>query len=503
MRIPNFSTFSISSITKRLGAVLRGAVSMAWLVLSFCAGTAPNSAAQTYTTLASFDSTNGVNPTEALIQGVDGNFYGTTSTGGANNAGAMFKVTPAGALTAVYNFCSQANCADGKAPLETLLLANDGNFYGTTVQGGANGYGTIFKVDSAGVLSTLYSFCRKTSCLDGYFPESGLTQGANGDFYGTTSGGGTKGFGTVFEITPLGKLTTLYSFCNGTNQSNCGEFPQANLIQASNGNLYGMTPLGGSNDWGTIFQVTPSGRETNLYHFQTGNPRGPLVQARNGSFWGTTLLGGQESSGTVFQVKAGTLNNVYSFCTQPNCVDGTNPYAGLIQASDDNLYGSTTGGGADETDCFGGCGTLFQITPAGALTTLYSFCSEANCADGETPYGALLQATNGTFYGTAQFGGTSTACNGGCGTVFSLAVGLDSFIKPLSTSGGSGSKVILLGDNLTGATSVTFSGAAAAFHVVSDTEITAIVPPGAATGEIEVTTSYGTLKSKAAFQMNP
>lgn len=503
MRLRSSAALTLVAAPARNGAVKSTSLTMACLSLVFCASTALNSSAQTFTTLASFDSTNGANPTEALIQGLDGNFYGTASNGGANKAGTIYRVTPAGALTTVYNFCSLANCADGKAPLETLLLASDGNFYGTTVQGGANSYGTIFRVDSAGALTTLYSFCRKTSCLDGYFPEAGLIQAANGNFYGTTSGGGTKGFGTVFEMTPKGKLTTLYSFCNGTNQSNCGNFPQQNLIQASNGNFYGMTPLGGSNGWGTVFEVAPGGKETDLYHFEAGNPRGPLVQARNGSFWGMTLLGGQGSSGVVFQIKAGNLTNVYNFCTQPNCVDGANPSAGLIQASDANFYGSTPAGGVGETDCFGGCGTLFKITPAGTFTSLHSFCSQANCADGDGPYAGLLQATNGTFYGTAQFGGTSTACSSGCGTVFSLSTGLAPFVQPLSTSGGVGSKVILLGNNLSSTTSVTFNGTAATFHVVSDTEITANVPTGATSGGIEVTTSHGTLRSKAAFQMNP
>ena len=512
-RLKSFGPFTPARRTQCSRTENSGFAKMACLVLMFCAATALTSSAQTFTTLASFDSTNGAVPSQSLVQGLDGNFYGTVPQGGANNAGTIFKLTPAGALTTFYNFCSQPNCADGKGPLGALVLANDGNFYGTTLQGGAggaNGYGTVFRIDAGGVLTTLYSFCRQTSCLDGYFPEAGLIQGVNGNFYGTTNGGGTKGFGTVFEITPLGKLATLYSFCN---LDNCGQFPESALIEANNGSFYGLTPTGGFNGWGTVFEITPQGKETTLYSFHNGldggNPRTGLMQAANGSLYGTTLIGGanmkdcEGGCGAIFGIIAGHVTELYSFCSQVGCTDGTAPYGGLVQATDGNFFGSTTAGGADETDCSGGCGTLFEITPAGQLTTLYSFCSQANCADGDGPYAGLLQATNGNFYGTALFGGTSSACSGGCVTVFRLSVGLGPFVQPVSTSGKVGASVIILGNNLTGTTSVSFNGTAATFTVVSETEITASIPAGATTGRIEVTTASRKLSSNVAFQVVP
>ena len=456
---------------------------------------------QTVTTLASFDSTNGANPSSALIQGIDGNLYGVVPSGGVNNAGTIFKITPSGSLSTVHQFCSKANCADGSGPLASLVLANDGNYYGTTAEGGANQNGTVFKLTPAGKLATLYSFCSLSpNCADGTLPEGGVIQGANGNLYGTTAGGGTDGFGTIFEITLAGKLTTLYSFCSG---SNCGEFPQAPLVQAANGELYGMTPGGGSGDWGVIFEITPNGKEATLYTFGSDglNPRSGLIQASNGLLYGSTLIGGLGGDGMLFSMTpAGKLTSLYEFCALANCTDGGNPYAGPIQGTDGNLYGSTAGGGANTTDCLSGCGTLYKITTTGKLATLYSFCSQSNCADGIGPDGNLVQATNGTFYGTTHLGANS-ACNFGCGTVFSLSVGLGPFVQTVTTSGQIGAQVIILGNGLSGTTSVKFNGTPATFTVVSNTEITTTVPTGATTGIVEVTTPSRTLKSNVKFRV--
>jgi uncharacterized repeat protein (TIGR03803 family) len=209
-----------------------------------------------------------------------------------------------------------------------------------------------------------------------------VIQGANGNLYGTTSGGGTDGFGTIFEITLAGKLTTLYRFCS---DGNCGQFPQAPLVQATNGEIYGMTPGGGSGDWGVIFEITPNGKETTLYTFGSDglNPRSGLIQASNGLLYGSTLIGGFGGDGMLFSMTpAGKVTSLYDFCALANCTDGANPYAGPIQGTDGNLYGATAGGGANTTDCASGCGTLYKITTTGKLTTLYSFCSQSNCADG-------------------------------------------------------------------------------------------------------------------------
>ena len=220
----------------------------------------------------------------------------------------------------------------------------------------------MFRVTTGGTLTRLYTFCSQTNCTDGVEPLAGLVQGNTGNFYGTTSDGGANGGGgTVFEITPAGQLTTLYSFCS---QPGCvdGNYSQAPLVQASNGNFYGTTTAGGASNVGTVFEITAAAQFTTLY----------------------------------------------SFCSQPNCTDGSHPYAaGLVQASNGNLYGTTSEGGASVA------GTVFEITPAGQLTTLYSFCSQPGCTDGALPYSGVIQGTDGNLYGTTFGGGTS-----GEGTVF-------------------------------------------------------------------------------------
>jgi uncharacterized repeat protein (TIGR03803 family) len=435
----------------------------------------------------------------------NGDFYGTTFAGGANGqGGTVYEVTPSGTLTTLYNFCTVAGCADGNAP-HGLVQAANGDFYGTTVAGGANGnWGTVFRITPSGQLTTLHSFCTETECTDGYSP-SGLVQATNGDFYGTTDGGGTNQGGTVFKITPSGKLTTLYSFCA---QAGCtdGYDPNASLVQATNGDLYGTTFLGGANgNGGTVFKITLSGTLTTLYSFcaETGctdgfGPESGFVQAANGDLYGTTAQGGANgdgtlpTGGTVFKVTlGGMLTTLYSFCAETNCADGEDPYGGLVQAINGDLYGTTFSGGSL------GAGAIFKIAPRGALTTLHNFCTETGCADGVSPTG-LVEATSGILYGTTAYGGTDNA-----GTVFRLSAGLGPFVETLPAFGKVGAAIEILGTDLTGATSVTFNGIVATFTVVSATEITTRVPDGATTGTVQVTTPTGTLSSNATFRVQP
>jgi len=406
--------------------------------------------AQTFTTLHSFDSTDGAYLYAGLVQGTDGNFYGTTYGGGANGDGTVFQITPGGTLTTLYSFCSQSGCTDGENPQAALVQGIDGNFYGTANAGGANGYGTVFQITPSGILTTLYSFCsqgtdRKGRCADGSGPLfAALVQGTSGSLYGTTPEGGAYCCGEVFQITPGGTLTTLYSFCN----INCkdGANPEAGVIQGTDGNFYGTTCCGGTNTCifdgsdelcGTFFKLTPAGTLTTLYNFcpQSGCtdgkvPEAPIVQGTDGNFYGTTDRDGANGYGTVFQITpSGILTTLYSFCSQSGCTDGKNPFhAGLLQGTDGNFYGTTMSGGAK------GGGTVFQITPSGMLTTLYSFCSQKGCTDGKNPYSGLVQAANGNFYGTTYEGGASDACEGGCGTVFSLT---PTPTAPMITSAGS------------------------------------------------------------------
>jgi uncharacterized repeat protein (TIGR03803 family) len=314
---------------------------------------------------------------------------------------------------------------------------------------------------------------------------------ADGSFYGTTGN-------TVFRMTLAGKLTTVHTFTTGTG----GDYPLAGLVQASSGNFYGTTSYGGNqacnlqgfiHGCGTIFEMTAAGQLSTLYEFDDQSTTGTyatLVQAANGNFYGTEDIGGTYQDGRVFEMSpAGTLTTLHSF----DGADGYYPQSALVQASNGDFYGTTKGQGHDRA---GQAGSVFEITPAGTVTTLYIFCSQRNCTDGDGPYGGVLQATNGTFYGTTAAGGAY-----GGGTVFSLAVGLDPFVETVTTSGEVGAKVIILGNNLTGATGVSFNGAAARFAVVSDTEITAAVPSGATTGRVSVTTTGGLLKSNVAFRV--
>jgi uncharacterized repeat protein (TIGR03803 family) len=215
------------------------------------------------------------------------------------------------------------------------------------------------------------------------------------------------------------------------------------------------------------------------------------------------LPGGEGGSGTVYKINPATnsLTTLYVFCRQPYCTDGESPFGALVEGTDGNFYGTTWGGGAANA---GGsysltAGTVFQLTPQGVLTTLHSFCTESGCPDGFDPEGALTQSTNGAFYGTTCGG----ACGGtsGDGTVFKLSMGLHPFVRTVPTAGEVGAQIRILGSDLTGATSVTFNGTAAAFTVTASSLITATVPAGATTGRVRVVIPEGTLTSNAAFQV--
>jgi uncharacterized repeat protein (TIGR03803 family) len=500
----------------------------AYAVLVLCAATAIALPAQTYATLHSFEGTDGANPGAGLVQATNGDLYGTTGDGGTNDfctnfnqvqvgCGTVFKITPNGTLTTLYSFCAQSGCTDGANPGAGLVQAANGDFYGTTIAG-ANlnpaacleaGCGTIFKITPSGTLTTLYSFCAQSGCTDGGNP-AGLVQAANGDFYGTTEDGGANcvpyGCGTVFKITPSGTLTTLYSFCPQGGFPACtdGWSPVAGLVQATNGDFYGTTSAGGANYGGTVFKITPSGTLATLYTFcsQGGslctdgaNPLAGLVQATNGDLYGTASYGGTNCApsgcGTVFKVTPdGALTTIHSFAM----TDGEYPAAALIPGTDGELFSTTEYGGTY------GFGTLFKITPSGTLTTLYIFCSQDYpiCTDGAYPQGVLVQDTNGILYGTTADGGTSND-----GVVFSLSVGLGPFVETQRSYGTVGAVIEILGTDLTGATSVSFNGTAAAFTVVAPSLIAARVPAGATSGTVQVVTPSGTLSSNVPFRVLP
>ena len=478
---------------RRWAAVMIGAI----LMMLAAAIAAP---AQTFKTLLSFHlSTDGAAPVGILLQGTDGKLYGTTAGAegsGTYNSGTVFKITSSGSLTTLHIFCSQRLCTDGTNPLAGVVQAADGSFYGTTNGGGANGdVGTIFKITPSGTLTTLYNMSSQ-----GGYTSYGTLVPANGFFYGTTYYGGAYGHGTVFRMSPSGAFTTLYNF--GA-ESGDGGYPQAGLIQASNGGLYGTTSA--YQGPGTIFKITPAGSLATVHHFCSepgcadGDMPNQLVAASDGNFYGTAWAGGANGWGTVFKITpAGTLTTLYNFCSQASCTDGANPHEALIQATDGNLYGTTDSGGAS------GYGSVFQVTLAGELTSLYSFCSQSGCPDGKLPNG-LVQDTDGNLYGTTPYGGLDTSCSlgQGCGTVFSLSLGLGPFVKTQPTSDKAGAAVRILGTNLTGATSVTFNGTAATFRAMSSSLISTTVPTGATTGPVQVVTPSGTLTGNVNFQVLP
>lgn len=473
--------------------------------------------AQTFTFLAGFDGSNGDWPTAAPVQGLDGNFYGTTYTGGngAYFGGTVFGFSPAARMKSLYSFpCSQSSCPNGSAPTGNLLLAANGDFYGTAVAGGTGscsspGCGTIFKVSREGVLTTLYNF----NGTDGQNPIGPLVQGSDGSLYGVTNTGGIinsdcYGCGTVFKLTPDGVLTTIYQFCSKPGCAD-GSLPFGGLKQSSDGNFYGYTTSGGAYLGGTIFEITPDGLLTTLYSFCYYCPNGGVdpsgvVQASDGNFYGVTAAGGprslscQEGCGTFFRLTpSGKLRTLLSF----NGTDGEEP-GGLTEATDGNFYGTTYFGGSTYF-----YGTIFKVTPTGNLTTLYAFCAVKDCLDGFQP-NDLVQATDGSLYGTAAYGGQqnidcTTGAGRGCGTVFSLDVGLSPFVAFVRNSGAVGQAVRILGQGLTGTTSVLFNGTPATFTVNADTFLTATVPAGAKSGYVTVTTPTGTLTSNVQFRILP
>jgi uncharacterized repeat protein (TIGR03803 family) len=325
------------------------------------------SASGVLTNLYSFTGSNdGANPCAGLVQGRDGCFYGTTEYGGTNGSGAVFRITTKGALTNLHSFGGD----DGANPYASLVQGADGYFYGTTYWGGTNGLGNVFRMSANGVLTNLYSF----HSYDGALPIAGLVQGRDGYFYGTTEFGNTidGDEGSVFRISTNGVLTNLYFFAIGGDD---GYEPWSGLVQGSDGCFYGTTEQGGPSGigWGTAFKIDTNGNLSTIYSFNDGRDGGALVaglvQGSDGLFYGTTCDGGSygQYNGTVFSVSAnGGLTSMYSFTGGD---DGGNPKAGLVQGGDGNFYGTTQTGGTY------GYGTVFRLTVLPeflALTLTYS-----------------------------------------------------------------------------------------------------------------------------------
>ncbi len=344
--------------------------------------------AATMTEIYGFPS--GESPYAGVIQGSNGNLYGTTPVGGPNKKGTVYQITTAGALVYSIPF----NGINGANPQAPLVQAADGTLYGTTSNGGAQGKGTVFKISPDGALSVLFSFAK----TNGSLPWGGLTLVSNKMLYGTTAEGGANGDGTVFKITTSGAFQMLLSF-SGTNGAN----PYAGLTLGKNGSLYGTTKYGGNTGQGTAFLMTPSGNFTNLVSFTGDNGAYPngLILAADGNFYGTAAWGGVNSLGLVFKLKpSGSISTVEAFAG----FNGAVPNGSLLQAANGNFYGTTQLGGD-------GFGTVFKLNNS-ALTSLISF----DGTTGSSPECALIQAADSKFYGTTQAGGST-----GHGNVFQLA----------------------------------------------------------------------------------
>lgn len=397
-----------SQWTKRILQQL-GACAMVFPILLGLGVVTPLAQAQTYKVLYSFIAgTDGAVPYAGLVMDAKGGLYGTTYLGGPSHSGTAYKVTDQGKETVLHSFGG----ADGILPYAGLIMDSKGNFYGTTQEGGPDDHsGTVYKMNSKGKETVLYSFTLGT---DGGIPLGGLVMDSNGLLYGTTSAGGiskcSEGCGTVFKVNSKGLETVLYSFTGDTDGAN----PYAGLVMDTKGNLYGTTLNGGVSGAGTVFKVTKAGKETVLYSFK-GSPDGAspfagLIRDVKGSLYGTTGKGGASGNGTVFKLTATGKETVLHNFTAGT--DGQGPVAGLLMDAKGNLYGTTSAGGG--TGCNGkGCGTVFKLNSKGKETVLHRF----NAAkDGAIPYAAsLIMDAKGNLYGTAASGGS-----GNSGTVFRL-----------------------------------------------------------------------------------
>jgi len=400
---------------------------MALAILLGLAVVPPSAHGQTFTVLHSFKGgTDGAGPNGGVVRDTAGNLYGTTVYGGGgtcftgNGCGTVFKVDTTGKETVLYSFTGGA---DGAFPLAGLIRDAAGNLYGTTEYGGdltcnsGVGCGTVFKVDTTGKETVLHSFTGK----DGTSPIAGMIRDAAGNLYGTTPQGGAFASGTAFKLDATGKETVLYTFTGGRGGTD-GFYPDGALMKDAAGNLYGTTAYGGNYSFGTVFKVDSTGKETVLYRFRGGwnglNPVGGLIMDKAGNLYGATQGGGNFFDGTVFKLNTtGYKTVLHSFA---GGADGVYPVAGVIADTAGNLYGTTQYGGG--VACFGGgCGTVFKLDKTGKETVLHSFTGGA---DGAAPVAGLVRDAAGNLYGTTYFAGDSgSLCSvvGGCGVVFKVA----------------------------------------------------------------------------------
>jgi uncharacterized repeat protein (TIGR03803 family) len=383
------------------------------LLLGLAAGPA-HATAWSFKLLYSFCTVGGCPDGDAPHGGVvldsAGNIYGTTAEGGARDEGTLFELTRSGREIVRHAF--GASFTDGYEPMAGLVSDKSENLYGTTYYGGTSATGTVFEQPKKGAFRII------TSLQLGQYPKAGVIIDLAGNLFGTTSQGGAFGGGTVFEATRKRGEETLYSFCAKTDCDD-GETPEAGLIRGKAGDLIGTASAGGAAGEGVVFEVTPQGREKILCDFLAAlncpagaQPLAGLIMDKLGNFYGTTFTGGTQNRGTVFEISKGKEKTLYNFCTVESCLDGDGPTAELVTDRSGNLYGTTESGGAR------GFGTVFELPAKGKETVLYNFCEAAGCDDGYEPVAGLAMDKSGNLYGTTSGGGAH-----GGGTVFELVRG--------------------------------------------------------------------------------
>ena len=347
--------------------------------------------AQTAKSLHSFSTTDGALPMGPLTQ-VGKNFYGTTQYGGANNVGTVYRMRRSGAVSVLHSFANDG--IDGKQAMSGLTLASDGLLYGTTQKGGTGGAGTVFRISASGSYNVVHHFSGTGGAAAQ--PAAGLIQASNGNFYGTSYQGGSAGTGSIFRMTPAGVVTVLHSLVGLD-----GTLPTGGLVQASDGNFYGTTTAGGTLGVGTAFRMTPAGVYTVLHNFSpaaTGaNPWAGLVQASDGNLYGVTGTGGAQGAGTLFRLTlGGTLTRVFSFGPS---IGGT-PTGTLVQGSDGFLYGTTYVSQVPNNK-----GTVFRMSLGGEHTVLHRFASDG--LGGANPWAGVSLGADGQLYGSTVNGGAN------------------------------------------------------------------------------------------------
>lgn len=371
------------------------------ILVALVVAVAQSAQAQAFSVLYNFNDPDGAFPYGSLVRDAAGNLYGTTQVGGFVGSGTVFKLDTNGIESVLYSF---SGGDDGGYPLAGLVLDAAGNLYGTTESGGSSGQGTVFKVTKAGVETVLHSF----DGTDGCIPLGGLVRDAAGNLYGTTNSCGSSGVGTVFKLSKTGKEKVLHNFAGPPTD---GAYPSyASLLLDTTGNLYGVTLEGGAacfQGCGTVFKLGTTGKETLLHSFTGGtkdgcSPTGTLVNDAEGNLYGTAEACGASSLGIVWKLSSsGTETILHNFSGQ----NGVYPAAGVIRDAAGNLYGDTSGGGPFSA------GVVYKLSKSGKETALHSFALE----DGGSPFGGVIMDAKGNLYGNASVGG-----NNNQGTVWKL-----------------------------------------------------------------------------------